>query len=176
LDVLDAETVKQELDTLANQLCNWNEGCAMIAHRASDSDQIVVFFDAQDTRIGVNSVRLYGECMRKNGYSHAIICAVAGLTPFSEREMQEQQRIHKCRIEMFHYQDLQFCIGTHLLQGAHRLLTEEEKTKLLKKFSLDNEQKLDKIFVADPMARFYDMKPGQVIEFRVCNGSQEPFY
>ncbi|WOH12486.1 hypothetical protein DCAR_0831990 [Daucus carota subsp. sativus] len=67
------------------------------------------------------------------------------------------------KVEIFQITDLLVNITKHELKPKHRVLTNEEKEELLKKYSVDKKQ-LSRRTVKDAIARYYALEKGQVLE------------
>lgn len=77
-------------------------------------------------------------------------------------------------IQMFYISHLNFDISKHRKVPKHRLLTEEEKTKLMKTYNISNLSQLPKIDSQDAMARWIGARPEDVIEITgLCVASAE---
>jgi DNA-directed RNA polymerase subunit H (RpoH/RPB5) len=81
-----------------------------------------------------------------------------------------QQRIRyevekKKRVYLFHIHQLQFDITTHRMAVPHRILKDDEKTALFKKYKItDPHEQLPWIDSQDAMARWHGAVPGDVVE------------
>lgn len=67
-------------------------------------------------------------------------------------------------VQMFHISHLSFDISKHRKVPKHRILSEDEITKLTKKYNIENLKSLPKIDSQDAMARWIGARPGNVIE------------
>ncbi|KAL6987256.1 DNA-directed RNA polymerase V subunit 5A [Sarracenia purpurea var. burkii] len=65
--------------------------------------------------------------------------------------------------EIFQITELLVNITKHALKPKHRVLTDEEKKRLLKKYSLDEKQ-LPRMLKKDAIARYYGLEKGQVVK------------
>jgi len=67
-------------------------------------------------------------------------------------------------IQIFEIRHLQFDISKHRYVPKHRILTDEEVTKMLEEFKIKNKEKIPKIDSQDAMAKWIGARPGDVIE------------
>ena len=82
------------------------------------------------------------------------------ITPFAKQAVQEMSDAF--RIEHFKEAELLVDITQHQLVPQHQVLTQNEKTELLKRYRLKDTQ-LPRIQTNDPVARYLGMKRGQVV-------------
>ncbi len=67
-------------------------------------------------------------------------------------------------VQMFYISHLNFDISKHRKVPKHRLLSQEEVTKLMKTYNIENLKNLPKIDSQDAMARWIGARPGDVVE------------
>jgi len=125
---------------------------------------IFVFFPTEDPKVGVKPIRLYRTEMDLKKTKRAIIVTQEGITPFAKGEILSMtQEPEPIIIEIFTMAELIVDITEHDLVPEHILLTDLEKTELLKKWSI-KEQQLPKITMSDPISRYYGFERSQVIK------------
>ena len=154
--------------------------------KADDStNQLFVFFP-EDEKLGVKPIKIYTDRMRAENVGNAIIgtygfarslwcptsiyvqCRInrllpvlrVDITPFAKQAVQEMSDAF--RIEHFKEAELLVDITQHQLVPQHQVLTQNEKTELLKRYRLKDTQ-LPRIQHNDPVARYLGMKRGQVV-------------
>ena len=77
-------------------------------------------------------------------------------------------------VQIFYISHLNFDISKHRKVPKHRLLTEDEITKLMKLYNIQDLKNLPKIDSQDAMARWIGARPGDVIEINgLCVTSAE---
>jgi len=77
-------------------------------------------------------------------------------------------------VQIFYQSHLNFDISEHRKVPKHRILSDDEVTKLAKEFNIADIRKIRKIDCQDPMARWIGARPGDVIEVSgLCMASAE---
>ena len=77
-------------------------------------------------------------------------------------------------VQIFEIRHLQFDISKHRKVPKHRIINDEERTEMLKKFKLQKPDQLPKIDSQDAMARWIGARPGDVVEVTgMCETSGE---
>ena len=99
--------------------------------------------------------------MRAEGVANAIIVLRVDITPFAKQAVQEMS--DSFRIEHFKEAELLVDITQHQLVPEHVVLSPNEKTELLRRYRLKDNQ-LPRIQPNDPIARYYGMRRGQVVK------------
>jgi len=69
------------------------------------------------------------------------------------------------RTTVFFYEELLLSSPDHVLTSSHRLLSDTEKEKLLQELGTTPDN-LPKIYQGDPLVKYYDWQPDNVIEFK----------
>jgi DNA-directed RNA polymerases I, II, and III subunit RPABC1 len=95
---------------------------------------------------------VYTDRMRAEGVSNAIMVLRVDITPFAKQAVQEMSDTY--RIEHFKESELLVDITKHQLVPEHQVLTPNEKSALLKRYRL-KENQLPRIQPNDPIARYY---------------------
>ena len=88
-----------------------------------------------------------------------VIREIKSLTPTAKNELKKKKDIN---VTIFTENELAFNITKHFLVPFHELLSEEEKQLILKDNMVTPEQ-LPKIYVTDPVSKYYGFKENQVI-------------
>jgi DNA-directed RNA polymerase subunit H (RpoH/RPB5) len=77
-------------------------------------------------------------------------------------------------VQLFYISHLNFDISKHRKVPKHRILTEDEKTKLMKMYNILDFKQLPKLDSQDAMARWIGARPGDVIEINgLCVSSAD---
>ncbi|KAJ0791896.1 putative DNA-directed RNA polymerase [Helianthus annuus] len=128
---------------------------------------IIIFYQAQVLAVfcgtgvvKVNSIRwIATQIMNKESLSRLIIVVQNHIT----NQAQKAVDLFPFKVEIFQITDLLVNITKHVLKPKHRVMTDKEKEKLLKKFNLDEKQ-LPRMSQKDAIAQYYALEKGQVIE------------
>lgn len=92
-----------------------------------------------------------------------IVVTDNGATPIASKHMRQYCRgfyqVFKCR-------ELVLPLVDHKMNPKHRIFDDMEKKVFLKRRMVPDENKLPIILESDPYAKFYGMRPGQLVEFR----------
>ncbi|KAF2289289.1 hypothetical protein GH714_034169 [Hevea brasiliensis] len=67
------------------------------------------------------------------------------------------------KVEMFQITDLLVNITKHVLKPKHEVMSEREKQKLLKKYSIEEKQ-LPRLLKKDAIVKYYGLEKGQVVK------------
>ncbi|KAL5526673.1 RPB5 [Sanghuangporus sanghuang] len=129
-------------------------------HRVNTQDHIFVFF-SDEKSVGVKTMRRLLQILEEKTINKAIIIFPGNMTPSARKVIVAMS--HQYRLEEFSESDLLVNITRHILVPAHEVLTQEEKKILLEKYRL-KETQLPRIQLADPVARYYGLRRGQVVK------------
>jgi len=131
----------------------------LVAHHDDPTDQMFVFFPDEE-KVGIKTVNFYVKQMEDDSITRAIIVFKKGVSPSAKTRLNDAGP--KLIFEQFSDSELMFNITNHFLVPQHVVLTPEEKQELLLRYKL-KESQLPRIQSADPIARYYGLKRGQVV-------------
>ncbi|KAJ1719563.1 DNA-directed RNA polymerases II 24 kDa polypeptide (RNA polymerase II subunit 5) [Coemansia erecta] len=132
----------------------------IVQKRADPSAQMFVFFPEDDS-VGIKPINEYSKRMVQESVANAIIVYRKKMTPAADKAIS--QLSGKYRIEKFDESNLLVNITEHELVPQHRVLSEEQKREILTRYRL-KETQLPRITNDDPVARYYGMSRGQVVQ------------
>lgn len=132
----------------------------LVAHNDDPTDQMFVFFP-DEPKIGIKPVKNYCQRMQEESISRAIIVVQQDMTPSARQALKDMAP--KYILEQFLESELLINITEHDLVPEHVVLTAEEKSELLAKYKL-KENQLMRIQATDPVARYFGLKRGQVVK------------
>ena len=122
---------------------------------------VLVIFSQKDKGVSDRDITNFLEAAETNGYSNGVV--IVGMSKPSENVLKVIKSLAKKRIQFFWIWELQFDITTHRLYQPHRVLNEEEKAAVLKKYNAKQDQ-LMSIDSQDPPIKCIGAIPGDVIE------------
>ncbi|EKM78671.1 hypothetical protein AGABI1DRAFT_114282, partial [Agaricus bisporus var. burnettii JB137-S8] len=128
--------------------------------RANPTDQIFVYF-TDERSVGVKTMRKLLSILEEKSIQRGIIVFPGNMTPSARKVIVAMSAQY--RLEEFSEADLLVNIVHHTLVPRHEVLTPEEKKVLLEKYRL-KETQLPRIQLADPVARYYGLRRGQVVK------------
>ncbi|KAJ3197474.1 hypothetical protein HK101_003172 [Irineochytrium annulatum] len=131
-----------------------------LVEHVSERDQLLVFF-ADDETVGIKPIKKYCEQMMQQSIMKAIVIYQKNLTPSAHKVIHEMAP--KYAIEIFQEAELLVNITQHTLVPKHVVLSKEQKATLLARYRLKDTQ-LPRIQPNDPVARYYGLKRGQVVQ------------
>ena len=126
-------------------------------------DQLVVF-SQKDKGLVERDINKILDFADGNDYTHGVI--LIALVPPSENVLKTIKALTKERVlQFFHIRQLRFDITTHRMAMPHRILKEEEKTEMFKRYNVQRPaDQLPWIDSQDPMVKWIGGRPGDVIE------------
>ncbi|KAJ3716055.1 DNA-directed RNA polymerase RPB5 subunit [Lentinula raphanica] len=124
------------------------------------AEQLFVFF-SDEKSVGVKTMRKMLLILEEKGIQQGIIVFPGNMTPSARKVIVAMAS--QFRLEEFSESDLLVNITHHSLVPHHQVLTPSEKKDLLEKYRL-KETQLPRIQLADPVARYYGLRRGQVVK------------
>lgn len=128
--------------------------------RTNPADQIFVYF-TEEKSVGVKTMRKLLGILEGKSIQRGIIVFPGNMTPSARKVIVAMSAQY--RLEEFSEADLLVNIVHHTLVPRHEVLTSDEKKTLLEKYRL-KETQLPRIQLADPVARYYGLRRGQVVK------------
>lgn len=128
-------------------------------------DGMLIIFSMK-SRVSERDLQSYIEYSKENRYGAGII--VVTYTKPSEATLAFLRLYISDRqnplVQIFEIRHLQFDISKHRKVPAHRIISDEERTEMMKEFHVKDPIMLPKIDSQDAMARWIGARPGDVIE------------
>ncbi|KIP11164.1 hypothetical protein PHLGIDRAFT_125055 [Phlebiopsis gigantea 11061_1 CR5-6] len=129
-------------------------------HQNNPMEQIYVFF-TEERSVGVKTMRKLLGILEEKSIQRGIIVFPGNMTPSARKVIAAMA--HQYKLEEFSEADLLVNITHHTLVPKHDVLTPEQKKILLERYRL-KETQLPRIQLADPVARYYGLRRGQVVK------------
>lgn len=103
------------------------------------------------------------EFVKGQGYENGMILVT--MSPPSENVLRVVKSYAKDRLQLFHIRQLQFDITTHRYAMPHRILKEDERTKVIEGYNVTKpDEQLPWIDSQDAMAKWIGAVPGDIVE------------
>ncbi|KAL0555052.1 hypothetical protein IC582_008984 [Cucumis melo] len=129
------------------------------AHHSDPSKRVLVVFCGTGA-VKVNAIRnIAGQIANKDSLHGLILIVQNQIT----NQAMKAVELFSFKVEIFQITDLLVNITKHALKPNHQVLTEEEKQKLLKQYSIEEKQ-LPRMLRTDAIARYYGLEKGQVVK------------
>ncbi|KAJ7593437.1 RNA polymerase [Mycena floridula] len=125
-----------------------------------NTDQIFVYF-SEEKSVGVKTMRKLLSILEEKSIQRGIIVFPGNMTSAARKVIVAMSKDY--RLEEFSESDLLVNIVHHTLVPQHEVLSPDEKKLLLEKYRL-KETQLPRIQLADPVARYYGLRRGQVVK------------
>lgn len=125
---------------------------------------ILIVFSQKDKGLLDRDVKNFIEFAVNNDYTNGII--LVALVPPSENVLRTIKNMTKEQnIQFFHIRQLRFDITTHRMAMPHRILKEDEKAAVFKRYNVVKpEDQLPWIDSQDAMVKWIGGRPGDIIE------------
>ena len=124
---------------------------------------ILVFFSQRENGLAVRDINTFLGFASHNGYTNGVI--LVSLTPPSDNVVKTIKTVANEGVQLFHIRQLQFDITSHRMAMPHRILKEEERTALFKKYNVTKpEEQLPWIDSQDTMVKWIGAKPKDILE------------
>lgn len=125
--------------------------------------KVLVLFSQKDSGLTARDITTFTTFAAANDYTNGLI--LVGLNPPSDNVLRVLKGLAKDRVQFFHIRQLQFDITTHRMAMPHRILKEDERTAMFKRYNVSKpEEQLPWIDSQDTMAKWVGAMPGDVLE------------
>ena len=141
--------------------------------RAWKNEQLILAFFPPEPKLRIGPVREICDYAKDCRASHFIIVFTEQITSFTKTHITHYRVDNNVKIETFSLPQLQFNVVEHEMVPPHKLLKDDEKREVLKKYRVTPEQ-LPRILLSDPIAKYYGARVGQV--FEITNASPLGFF
>jgi DNA-directed RNA polymerase subunit H len=143
-------------------------------HMFTYGSVLIVFSEkARVTEREFNNILEFAE---RNGHTNGMIIVTDSHASESVLAVLREYVANKENplVQLFELRHLQFDISAHRKVPKHRIITQDELTKVLKEFHADSASLFPPIDCQDPMAKWVGARPGNVLEITgLCESSGE---
>jgi len=158
LDTLRLMIGRRGLDTKTERIVTEDVGSANVY----TIGKILVIFSQKDS-LQARDFTAYRAFATANDYTNGMI--LVALNPPSENLLKMVKSKANERVQFFHIRQLQFDITTHRMAMPHRILKEDERTTLFKRYTITKpEEQIPWIDSQDTMAKWIGAVPGDILE------------
>lgn len=150
----------RKLDTQEVELADLPDNVA--TKLLSVGDALVVFM--QRAKVSETDIRNLMTALANNQKAgRSVICVSLGKP--SEAVEKVIKALAKEGVQFFRIQELQFDLAAHRMVPSHRILKEDERTRVFEEYKVsDPENQLPWIDSQDPPVKWAGAKPGDVVE------------
>jgi len=139
--------------------------------------KMLVVFSQKDKGVLDKDITTFRKFAEANDYTNGLI--VVSLVPPSENVLRSIKAQSSDGLQFFHIRQLQFDITTHRMAMPHRILKEEERNELFKKYNIAKpDEQLPWIDSQDAMAKWIGAVPGDILEIvrHSDTAGAQPYY
>ena len=130
----------------------------------NENNKISIFWTNIE-KLGIPQLKTYIDQMDNENVNHSILILKNSITTNGKKELEYFNISSPSKyIEYFEYQDLLINITKHILVPKHSILTDSEKKDLLTKYSIKRDTQLPKLYVTDPIAKYYGCRKGNIVK------------
>ena len=124
---------------------------------------ILVVFSQKDNGVMARDINSFVQYAANSGYTNGLV--IVALVPPSENVLKAIKSFAKDRLMFFHIRQLQFDITTHRMAMPHRILKEDERTAMFKRYNVTKpDAQLPWIDSQDTMVKWIGAIPGDILE------------
>ena len=119
--------------------------------------------------VGIDIIKKLYNRLKEDNILNCIIIKNEKLTNAAKTVIEESSNSRK--IQVFDIKNVIINITKHVLVPKHELLSEEQSKILLSNYRVQKNQ-LPRIFISDPVVKYYGWKRGDIIKISRSNGEQ----
>ncbi|XP_002133816.3 DNA-directed RNA polymerases I, II, and III subunit RPABC1-like [Drosophila pseudoobscura] len=132
----------------------------LLSHADDPKNRMLVFFP-EEPKVAVKTIKAYAHRMEGEGIHRAILVVRDCLTPPAKQSIMAMAPLYI--MEQFLESELTINVTKHELVPQHVVLSDVEKKQLFRCYRLKESQMM-RMLSSDPVARYYGLKPGQVVK------------
>lgn len=161
IDISNLESYSEnELNIILSESNNSTKNGNIFQIKVNDDIKIIYHMKSKFIK---NDLKKFLSSVEKDeNYKHIIFIFKEKINNNNEKNIQDL--LEGMSYEMFPIKNLLFNITKHSYVPKHELLSTEDMNDIMKKYSIKNKSQFPIILKSDPVARYYDFKPGQLIK------------
>jgi len=171
--VVSVPRSEASMDSFASYLLSVDNDYMLCITAKKKRKKVLVFFPTEP-KLGVKPIRETIAYLEKQNSKHAIIVFKEAITPFAQREIDEDIS-KRVLVEKFKLETLLYNVTHHSGVPKHTTLTRQERDKYLHDNNLVAD-KLPKIYSTDPVIHYYGLKRGQMVKIERFSPEGHAFY
>ena len=149
----------------AEQSIPQRKALTFVCAKATDQMDLLFAYFAEERKVGASLLKEITAQAAPQNAQVILLIYPDQISPIARRAVTQVNNTGNIRIEIFHEGELMFNVTKHELVPKHIPLNEEEKKELLQTFKL-RETQLPRISISDPVARYYGLTRGRVVQIR----------
>ena len=126
------------------------------------NDDMKIIYHMKNKFIKNDLKKFLSTIEKDEDYKHIIFIFKEKINNNNEKNIKEL--LEGVTYELFPIKNLLFNITKHSYVPKHELLSVDEANNIMKIYSIKNKSQFPIILKSDPVARYYDFKPGQLIK------------
>lgn len=126
------------------------------------NDDMKIIYHMKNKFIKNDLKKFLSTIEKDEDYKHIIFIFKEKINNNNEKNIKDL--LEGVTYELFPIKNLLFNITKHSYVPKHELLSVDEANNIMKIYSIKNKSQFPIILKSDPVARYYDFKPGQLIK------------
>ncbi|CAD6582457.1 MAG: DNA-directed RNA polymerases II 24 kDa polypeptide (RNA polymerase II subunit 5) [Cyphobasidiales sp. Tagirdzhanova-0007] len=154
-----------ELNRCVAKFSSYSKSTLNFQAQNEAGEKIYVYYSDEEKKagVGIKPIRRILEVLDEQHIKKGLFIYDGKLTPAASKAISNVKTELGIDVEAFQEAELLVNITHHELVPTHSVLSPQEKKELLAKYRLKDTQ-LPRIQLADPVARYYGLRRGQVVK------------
>jgi DNA-directed RNA polymerases I, II, and III subunit RPABC1 len=136
----------------------------LIVGRNASTNTNTVVYRVTDAKVSVKNIKQLKTMLKDYSFNCLIIIYKISVSTFARQFIASD--IDNVFVQLFGEHELMFNITKHELVPVHRILTDVEKTAVIKKLGIKSGKQFPIILMDDPICRYYGCVSGTLIEIQ----------
>mmetsp|Transcript_7263 Transcript_7263/g.13388 ORF Transcript_7263/g.13388 Transcript_7263/m.13388 type:complete len:225 (+) Transcript_7263:486-1160(+) len=129
--------------------------------KSDDPEDKLLVCWTDGNKVGVAPIRQFAEALDARDIRRGILVVENTVSPFGKQALASMRG--ERYVQFFSYSELKFDITKHSMVPRHKVLSASERAALLESKGI-KETQLPRILTTDPVARYYGMEKGDIVE------------